>query len=226
MLIEAVIFDMDGLMLDTEPVYRAAWQQASAECGHVLSDILYLRLIGHNRRDAEQVLLEEFGLQFPLEVFREVCRRCEAAALAAGPVRKKPGLDELLEFLDSRHVPKAVATSTDRPLALQLLARTGLLARFDVVTSADEVANGKPSPDLFLLAAQRLGVGNSACLVLEDAEPGVMAAHGAGMNVYIVPDQTSLPPTVQRLANGTFDSLLAVARHLELAATGSPQLRV
>lgn len=212
-------------MLDTEPVYRAAWQQASAECGYVLSDTLYLRLIGHNRQDAEQVLLEEFGLQFPLEVFREACRRCEAAALAAGPIRKKPGLAELLEFLDSRRVLKAVATSTDRPIALQLLATAGLLARFDVVTSADEVANGKPSPDLFLLAAQRLGVGNSACLVLEDAEPGVIAAHVAGMNVYIVPDQTSLPPTVQRLASGTFDSLLAVARHLELAFTGSTQLR-
>jgi HAD superfamily hydrolase (TIGR01509 family) len=225
MLIEAVIFDMDGLMLDTEPVYRAAWQQTSAECGYVLSDVLYLRLIGQCRHDAEEVLLQEFGLQFPLDNFRAACQKREAAALAANPLRKKHGLDELIEFLDSRHVPKAVATSTDRQIALQMLATSGLLARFDVITTADEVAYGKPSPDIFHLAGQRLGVGNSVCLVLEDAEPGVIAAHRAGMNVYIVPDQTKLPPTVQRLANATFDSLADVTRHLELTSKSSTQLR-
>ena len=225
MLIEAVIFDMDGLMLDTEPVYRTAWQQASAECGYVLSDILYLRLIGHNRPDAEQMLLHEFGLQFPLDLFRTACQRCEAMAFASSPLRKKCGLDELLRFLDSRRVPKAVATSTDRQVAIQLLATTGLLAQFDIVTAADDVAKGKPFPDLFLLAAQRLGVKNSACLVLEDAEPGVIAAHCAGMKVYIVPDQRTLPVTVQRLANGTFESLAAVVQHLKLASTCSTQVK-
>jgi HAD superfamily hydrolase (TIGR01509 family) len=225
MLIEAVIFDMDGLMLDTEPVYRAAWQQSSAACGYVLSDVLYLRLIGQSRQDAEQVLVHEFGFQFPLDTFRADCRQREIAALFASPLRKKHGLDELIDFLDSRHIPKAIATSAEREIALQMLATSGLLARFDVVTTADEVAHGKPSPDIFHLAAHRLGIGNSVCLVLEDAEPGVIAAHRAGMNVYVVPDQTTLPATVQRLANGTFDSLADVARHLKLSSNGSSELR-
>ena len=225
MVIEAVIFDMDGLMLDTEPLYRAAWQQTSAECGYVLSDELYLRLIGQSRYDSEQALLQEFGLQFPLDNFRAVCQMREAAALAANPLSKKRGLDELIEFLDSRHVPKAVATSTDRQIALQMLATSGLLACFDIVTTADEVAHGKPSPDIFHLAAQRLGIANSVCLVLEDAEPGVIAAHRAGMNVCIVPDQTKLPPAVQRLANGTFNSLTDVARHLKHSSKGLTELR-
>jgi beta-phosphoglucomutase-like phosphatase (HAD superfamily) len=212
-------------MLDTEPVYRAAWQQASAECGYILSDALFLRLIGKSRHDSEQVLLQKFGPQFPLDNFRSECRKRETAALTASPLRKKHGLDELIEFLDSRHVPKAVATSTDRQLTLQMLAATGLLARFDVVTTADEVAHGKPSPDIFHLAAQRLKIENSVCLVLEDAEPGVIAAQRAGMNVYIVPDQQEVSPTVRRLANGTFDSLAEVVHHLELSSRGSTELR-
>jgi beta-phosphoglucomutase-like phosphatase (HAD superfamily) len=201
MMIEAVIFDMDGLMLDTEPAYRTAWQQASAECGYPLSDDLYVRLIGHNRGDAEQVLLKEFGLQFPLDLFRVVCRKCEGKALAMGPLRKKHGLDELMRLLESQRVPIAVATSTDRQIATKLLATAGLLAKFDVVATGDEVINGKPSPELFLLAAQRLGVRNSECLVLEDSEPGVIAAVRAGMKVFIVPDQetpVSISPTISQ----------------------------
>jgi HAD superfamily hydrolase (TIGR01509 family) len=219
MLIDAVIFDMDGLMLDTEPLYRSAWDQAAAECGYVLPDVLYSRMIGRTRVDGERMLLEEFGLTFPLVAFRRACQSYEAAALAAGPLRKKQGLDELLAFLDSRGLPAAVATSTERQVAMPLLATAGLLSRFEAVAAGDEVANGKPSPDLFRLAASRLGVGHSACLVLEDAAPGVIAAHRAGMHVFIVPDLSPPPPEVERLANGTFDSLVSVAQYLELSVS-------
>jgi beta-phosphoglucomutase-like phosphatase (HAD superfamily) len=110
---------------------------------------------------------------------------------------------------------KAVATSSQRGIAVPYLAATDLLDRFDVVATGDEVANGKPAPDLFLLAAQRLGIDPGTCLVLEDAEPGVIAAHRARMQVYMVPDPQPSSPTTERLANGIFDSLAVVARHLE-----------
>jgi len=170
MQIRAVIFDMDGLMLDTEPLYRMAWQQAAAECDCDLSDAIYKRLIGRNRGDSEQLLLETFGPGFPLEKFRACSRKCEAIAFSGASVRKKPGLDDLLSFLETRIVPKAVATSTERQLAMPLLTTSGLLDRFDAVATGDEVASGKPSPDLFLLAAKRLGVDPNACLVLEDSD--------------------------------------------------------
>jgi HAD superfamily hydrolase (TIGR01509 family) len=221
MLVGAVIFDMDGLMLDTEPLYRAAWQNAAAKCGYVISDAIYFRLIGRTRGDSEQILVDEFGHQFPISVFRSACQECETETFKAGPLPKKHGLDELLTFLDARHIPKAVATSTVRQEAFQLLSSVGLLARFDVVTTGEEVASGKPSPDIFVLAARRLGIDHSACLVLEDSELGVIAAHRAEMKVFIVPDLKVPSESVTRLANGTFNSLAAVTKYLELTVLSS-----
>lgn len=220
-MIQAVIFDMDGLLLDTEPLYRAAWQQASQVCGRMLSDAVYARLLGRNRADAERMLAQEFGEGFALEHFRTVCKQFEAAEFAKGPIPKKNGVHELMTLLESRHIPKAVATSTERARALPNLAASGLLERFGAVATGDEVAKGKPAPDLFLLAAQRLGVANSGCLVIEDAEPGVRAARSAGMSVYIVPDMITPSPEAKKLANGTFESLRNVARHLGLELNGT-----
>jgi HAD superfamily hydrolase (TIGR01509 family) len=214
-MIRAVIFDMDGLMLDTEPLYRAAWQRASVDCGYVLSDAAYARLAGRNKGDAENLLAKEFGRGFPLERFQVACSKFDAEEFSRSPIPKKSGLDELLALLDSKHLPKAVATSTERERALGYLSRAGLLDRFDAIAAGDEVRKGKPSPDLFALAAHRLGVPNSECLVLEDAEPGVRAARSARMRVYLVPDLVQPAPAVKELANATFDSLVAVTRHLE-----------
>ena len=220
MRIKAVIFDMDGLMLDTEPLYRAACQQAARGLGYALSDAVHSRMIGRNIADAERAVLEEFGPGFPMDGFRDQCQKLEAE-FQGRPVPKKHGLDQLLAFLDSRCVPKAVATSTRRKNAVAQLAASGLLDRFNSIATGDEVRNGKPAPDLFLLAAQRLGIDPAACLVLEDAEPGVIAAHSAGMQVYMAPDSHPSSSTTERLADGIFASLEVVARHLELTFLSS-----
>jgi HAD superfamily hydrolase (TIGR01509 family) len=213
----AVIFDMDGLMLHTEPFYREAWKQASAECGYSLSDSICARLAGLRKTDAELLLLREFGARFSIEAFRTACEKAEATVFAWNRPVKKLGLDEILALLDSRDIPKAVATSTERNTAVFQLKAAGLFDRFNVVATGDEVSNGKPAPDLFLLAAQRLGVEAAACLVLEDSEAGVIAAHRAGMRVYLVPDLNPPTPEAKRVATAIFDSLRIVAqRFLEL----------
>ena len=213
MQIKAVIFDMDGLMLDTESLYRAAWQQAAAEFGYTLSDAVHSRIMGRNTAGADQIVREEFGAAFPLDAFRTRRRELEAIFQSkASP--KKPGLDELLDFLDSRGIPKAVATSTLRKIAVPQLVAAGLLNRFSAIATGDDVTNGKPAPDLFLLAAGRLSVDPADCLVLEDAEPGVIAAHRAGMRVYIVPDLAPPPEPAKQLANGLFDSLTDVRKRI------------
>lgn len=213
-MIRAVIFDMDGLMLDTEPLYRSAWQRAAQKCGYELSDALYARLAGRNTGDAERMLVGEFGRTFPLTEFRKACKQFDADEFSKGPVPKKPGLDKLLTLLDERRIPKAVATSTERDRALRYLSDADLLKDFAAIAAGDEVKSGKPAPDLFELAARRLGVANSYCLVLEDLEPGVRAARSAGMLVYLVPDLRAPTAEVQQLASGVFDSLASVARHL------------
>ncbi len=92
MPIRAVIFDMDGLMLDTEPLYQLAWQRAAAECGHPIGEALYSDPIGRSRTDGEKILRAAFGPGFSLEAFRAACRRCEAAVFEEGLPAKKPGL--------------------------------------------------------------------------------------------------------------------------------------
>lgn len=226
MNVSAVIFDMDGLMLDTEPLYKIAWLRASVECRSPISEDLYARLIGRSRIDAEKLLAEEFGNGFAVEEFRAACARCERAAFAENLPTMKSGLEELLDLLGSRGVPMAVATSTERSIAQLQLGGLDLLQRFSVVTTGDEVINGKPAPDLFLLAAERLGVEPSRCLVLEDSEAGVMAAHRAGMRVFCVPDIKEPSDEVLRLADGKFSSLLSVNAKLALSLKQSRRVHL
>ena len=132
------------------------------------------------------------------------------------------GLDELLALLDSRGLPKAVATSTERRQAAAQLGGLGLLERFNVIATGDEVRNGKPAPDLFLLAAHRLGMKPSQCLVLEDSEAGVIAAHRAGMHVWVVPDLKPPSRAVGELTQDRFDSLVAVEKQMRRLLAASP----
>jgi HAD superfamily hydrolase (TIGR01509 family) len=219
--IRAVIFDMDGLMLDTEPLYKIAWQRAAVDCGHPISEELYARLIGRTRIAGEEILRNQFGTSFSLDRFRDACARREAAAFAETLPSMKPGLKGLLDFLEARGISLAVATSTERPIAHAQLGGHGLLPRFSTVTTGDEVVNGKPSPDLFLLTAERLAVEPVQCLVLEDSEAGVMAAHRAGMRVDCVPDNKA-PSPVEALADARFQSLEEVTAHLTPPPAPSP----
>jgi len=214
-VIRAVIFDMDGLLLDTEPLYRAAWERACGQFGYILTHELYARLAGRNRQDAERMLGAEFGPQFPMERFKAAVRILEEAEFSKGPIPIKPGVDELLTVLEARLVPRAVATSSEQVRAEKWLLSAGILARFGALATGDQVAHGKPAPDIFLLAAKRLGVASEDCLVLEDAEPGVRAARAAGMTVYLVPDMIPSSPEGRKLAAKIFRSLIEVARDLE-----------
>jgi HAD superfamily hydrolase (TIGR01509 family) len=186
-----------------------------------LTDEIYKQLVGRSRKDGLQALVDAFGAEFPLQKFQACVQEHEATAFSTSPISKKPGLDALLDFLEARNLPKAVATSTERHRALPTLKSAGLLQRFAVVVTGDEVARGKPFPDIFLLAAQCLSVDPATCLVLEDAESGVIAANQAGMQVYMVPDLVIPSHAVRQLAQGVFDSLAHVLRNLEIASINS-----
>lgn len=181
----AVVFDMDGLMLDTERLDRDLWQAAARRHGLDIPDALHATLVGRRIADAERTLLEHFGTGFPLAQLRaEVHAQWEAVAAAGLP--RKPGLEPLLALLEQAGIPKAVATSTARAKALVSLGP--LAARFHALACGDEVRAGKPAPDIFVLAAQRLGIAPARCLALEDSPPGVAAARAAGMPVIMIPD--------------------------------------
>lgn len=214
----AVILDMDGLMLDTEPIARRVWQQAGRELGHPLGDDVFVEMIGRNNLACRRILARRLGPAFPVRDIAARAAALYAEHLDACEVPHKPGLVPFIHFLDARRLPKAVATSTARALARHKLDRAGVLSYFDIVVGGDEVAKGKPAPDIFLMAAGRLNIDPGRCVVLEDSEPGLRAAKAAGMTSILIPD--GVEPTAAARASARFvaESLLAAMTILDKIA--------
>ncbi|MCC7413871.1 MAG: HAD family phosphatase [Gammaproteobacteria bacterium] len=183
-----VVFDMDGIILDTEPIYRRASQRAAAELGYLLSDELYARLIGRAAADVETTIHRELGAGFPLARFRHRWVAHWESIVAQDGIALKAGLLTLLEMLEDAGVPFAVATSTHAGRARASLAAAGVGTRFPVLVAGDEVARGKPAPDIFIASAARLGLVCADCLAIEDSEAGIVAAAAAGMRTVLIPD--------------------------------------
>lgn len=188
MRIEAVVFDMDGLMLDTEPLYKTAWQQALTELGHELDDASYLRFVGRSTEDCENDLARQLGAKFPLETFRSRWPTLWRACAHENGIATKPGLHEFIHFVQSEHLPIALATSSNSAFTEFSLGRADLQGTFDVVVTGDQVAQPKPAPDIYIEAARRLGVNPRHCLALEDSDAGILAASRAGMVSLLIPD--------------------------------------
>jgi HAD superfamily hydrolase (TIGR01509 family) len=189
--IQAIIFDMDGLMLDTERVERKTFARTAAEFGFDTVENVYVRTIGRNWPDTKRIFLEAFGDQFPYDEIRSKWRQYTEEHIAEFGVAEKAGLREMLTVLNAIGLPKAVATSTIRDKAVVLLQRSNLLEYFAAIVGGDEVSRGKPDPSIFLTAAKRLKVEPHRCLVFEDSPPGIQAAHAAGMIPVLIPDTVS-----------------------------------
>ena len=198
--IEAVIFDMDGLMLDTERIALRVVAEAAAGLGYPWRAEIGLAMVGLNARDSDAVAAAHLGPAYPVEPLRDAFAVRYQHALESEPIPHKPGLLELLAWIEGQPLVKAVATSTKRERAQLKLTRAGLIGRFPVLVGGDEVERGKPAPDIFLAAAAGLGVNPRHCLVLEDSSPGVRGALAAGMQVIMVPDV--LPATQEIVALG------------------------
>jgi beta-phosphoglucomutase family hydrolase len=174
---DGAIFDMDGTLVHTEPLHRQSWARALQEVGIEFDDADYdFHLSGRPSRETTR---ERFG--FSPEQAEDVSRRLMSAfwEIAAGNVEPLPGVREFLTRI--YHVPKAVATSARRHSATRMLQELGLIDYFSAIVTADDIDRGKPEPDIFLLAAERLEVVPERCIVFEDAYAGVAAARAAGM---------------------------------------------
>jgi HAD superfamily hydrolase (TIGR01509 family) len=211
----AVILDMDGLMLDTEPVAWRAFLHAADVVACEFGEDIFNRLLGLNNLSARQLLRSHYGDAFRLDEFLEAVRVSYEASLQSSGVAHKAGLLTFLDFLDEQAIPRAVATSTATEPARDVLQRAGVLDRFSIVVGGDQIARGKPDPDIFLLAAGKLGVRPADCVVVEDSEPGVRAARAAGMTAILIPDLKQPGPEVRALANAVvarLDEAIPVVR--------------
>lgn len=209
-LFQAVIFDMDGLLIDSERMAHRCWQIALAEYGYEINAEIYLRLVGRTLNDAIGILKDEYGSDFPFDPIYNRRQALYEQLIATEGIPVKPGTVELLEHLVQRGTPRAVASSTRQWFATLKLTATDLLKYFPVVVCGDDVPNGKPAPDIFLEAARRLDVPPSACLVLEDSDAGIQAAASAGMTAILIPDLKPPTPEITRLAWQVLPSLAQV----------------
>jgi HAD superfamily hydrolase (TIGR01509 family) len=211
----AVIFDMDGLMLDTEPLAARAWTDAATSLGLAFDHAVTRRLVGRNFPDCVALIRAHHGDGYPVDALMTAWHGAYDAIVAREGISLKAGLLDLLAWLDAERIPGAVATSTRRTRARAKLEQTALAHRFAVLVGGDEIARGKPAPDVFVAAAARLGIAAAECVVLEDSEPGIRGALAAGMAPIMVPDGEVPSPEVLALAPLVLPSLTEVRLHIE-----------
>jgi HAD superfamily hydrolase (TIGR01509 family) len=194
----AVVFDMDGTLLDTETVFREIVFEVCGGLGFAMTDAVHLGMVGSSHETTNRLLVEAYGVAFPYAIFEEQCRSMMRRRMAR-EVPVKAGVVELLDELSARDIPMAVATSSRSPHAIGHLGQAGLLDRFVAVVTRDDVENPKPHPEPYLTAARRLGVEPSRCLAVEDSHSGVRAAHAAGMQTVMVPDLVKPSVEIEQL---------------------------
>jgi HAD superfamily hydrolase (TIGR01509 family) len=197
--VKAVVFDMDGLLVDTEQVVFAAMQAAAEGEGREMPFEVFRRLVGLPGHVSDVIVREHFGEDFDMAAWRAGVSRHFDEIAAAG-VALKAGVVELLDALDARRLPRAVATSSTRQAVDHSLGQHGLVERFDAIISRELQAHHKPHPDPFLKAAQAISVSPEDCLALEDSHNGVRAAAAAGMMTIMVPDLLDPTEEMQTLA--------------------------
>lgn len=204
----AVIFDMDGVLFDTESLVLSCWLEAGIPLGLTNIPDVFSRCIGCNKTLTYDILLNAYGKDFPKEAFDARVHELYLSHVASDGIPVKKGVFEILSFLQEQHIPIALGSSTRIENVTWELKATGLWDFFSAVIGGDLVKHSKPAPDVFLAAAEKLSFLPENCYVIEDSYNGIRAAFAAGMHPLMVPDL--LPPNdeIRNLAERVFPSLL------------------
>lgn len=211
---KAVIFDMDGLLIESEKHYRDSFLAASDEGGHGMAVEVYQRVCGSPWEVITKTIRAEYGQDFPMDAFRDAWLRHLAIQMAEG-VALRPGVVEILDLLDELRLPRAIATSSDHESVKRHLAPFDLIRRFDHIVARGDYTEPKPSPLPYLTAAKRLGIDPTDCLALEDSYHGVQSASSAGMQTIMVPDVAPATAAMREKCIDICDSLFDVAELLK-----------
>lgn len=207
----AVIFDMDGLVLDTESTYIAAWKQAANAMGYDFPDDFCLLLSGLHYRDVAQKLMAYYGAGFDLQAFNRLSAKVWRDYVNVHRIKVNPGFTELLEVLNRKNIPYCLATNSATVNALECLELAGIENVFSLIVTRDHVPCGKPEPDIFLKAAELLQVDISRCLVLEDSDAGILAASRAGAISVFIPSTVQIDPLTVELCDLMVGNLAELA---------------
>ncbi|QFQ78647.1 HAD family hydrolase [Vibrio harveyi] len=190
-MLKAVLFDMDGLIFDTESIYKQSWQYAATEQGLAITDDFYQQFIGVQDPECERILAEHFQQAIDMPRYKTV-RDEHFHHLRDQGIALKPGFDSLLRAIKQRGLLTAIVTSSHLPEVKHNFNNTEYLTQFDLVITAEDVERGKPNPDCYQMAYHHLGIDAKESLVLEDSNNGIKAALAAECHAVMIPDL--LPP--------------------------------
>ncbi len=214
-MVKAVIFDMDGVLIDTEKYLNLYWRQAAQEAGFTMTYEHALQIRSLAAKYAGPYLQSVFGAEFDYEKIRARRKELMNAQLAGNGIEKKPGVDAILDCLHRKGIKAAVATATDEVRATAYLSEIGIYEKFDRVICATMVANGKPAPDIYLYACEQIGERPQDCIAVEDSPNGIKAASSAGLHTVMVPDLTQPTAEDWERIEAKVDSLEELAERIE-----------
>jgi len=186
--VELVIFDMDGVMFDTENLGIKGWEYAFDYFNMPIPRNVLLKKIGLNSRDSKKMMIDEIGHDFDYDAVKKQKRKYVQDYITEKGTPLKKGLTELLNCIDSLGIKKAIATSRSKEMTDNYIAHADINNNFDTVITGNMVEKGKPNPDIFLYASQICGTPPSKCVVIEDSLNGIKAAYNAGMKAIMIPD--------------------------------------
>jgi HAD superfamily hydrolase (TIGR01509 family) len=214
--VAGVVFDMDGLLLDTERLYLDGLFKAAAACDRVMPEAFALSMIGVPGKECVAMIEAHYGAGFSMAAFNSAYDAVVEAELERN-IPLRAGARELVTYLAAERIPQAIATSSRRPTVERYLGRVGLLGHFAAIVSREDVENPKPAPDPFLAAAAKLGLAPADCVALEDSHHGITAAHAAGMMTIMVPDLLPATDAMRGKCIAVADDLHAVGEWLRRA---------
>jgi len=212
--LQAVIFDMDGVIFDSERLVIECWKVIAEK--HQVPDIveICMRCQGVNRAETGKIFLAKYGERFPYDAYKKEVSALFHQLYGEGRLPLKPGVVEILRMLREENVPLALASSTRKRIVEQELRDAKLLQYFDAVLGGDTVERSKPEPDIFLAAARALGAEPSRCYVLEDSRNGICAAYRAGMHPIMVPDMQEPSEETRKMAEVVVKNLTEALTYL------------
>ena len=212
--IDTVIFDMDGVIFDSEILVLQCWREVAERHGIKNVDVACHECLGTNSVVSKGIFLKHYGENFPYDEYKQEMAEVFFSRAAGGKLAKKPGVEELLRYLREDGFKVGLASSTREALVRKELSEGGLIEYFDQIIGGDKVKRSKPEPDIFLEACRHLGVEPEKCYVIEDSYNGIRAAHAAGMHPIMVPDLMEPTEEMNTLAEEILESLDEVRRFL------------
>lgn len=205
----AVIFDMDGVLFDSESVYIEGYIKYASDYPDIRETSL--SCIGANGIKTREIFTEKYGEDFPFDAYYRQVK----AYVASHPVPLKPFVHEILGWCRAQGIPTALASSTRQESVMRMLGEAGLTGYFDLIVCGDMVSHSKPHPEIFLVAAERLGIQPGDCYVIEDSYNGIRAAHAAGMHPLMVPDILQPDGEIKALCEAVLPNLREVIEYVK-----------